>query len=217
VAGAGNYTVDVGAGSYTDSAGNSGAAAAQATQVYSYFPSTVSLGAGMGNLIAPVTEQGGTYYFWDRSGDGTSAGVDSVSMSTLIPLFSHTLTDAAGAAAGSVIDETHHYAWINGVHLSLPTLGAAFPGDGVFMPGTVANTTYSGLLGIWDSQNASGTTNDRSGTPGTVSYGIPSGWGGDDYWSATPAGTGHAFLILNYANVYSTNDTYNAWVALQVL
>jgi hypothetical protein len=227
VLGAGNYTVDVGVGSYTDSAGNSGAAAAQATQAYSNIPSTISLGTGMGNLIDPVTEQGGTYYYWDRSGDGSSAntgsqngGLDYTSMPTLISLFSHTLTDVAGAPAGTVIDETHHYAWINGVHLSLPTLGAPVPGNGVYMPGTVANTTYSDLLGIWDSQNGSGTTNDASGTPGTVSNGTPSGWQPSGYWSATPdvTGPGHAYVNLSNGNYVSGRDIDNlGYVALQVV
>jgi hypothetical protein len=104
-----------------------------------------------------------------------NGGMDDTIMTTLIPLFSHTIDEVAGATAGKVIDETHHYAWINGVHLALPTLGtaygAAYNDNSIIisMSGTVANTTYSGLLGIWDSQNTSGTINH-------VGYGTPSGW-----------------------------------------
>jgi hypothetical protein len=180
----------------------------------------ISLGAGMGNLIAPVTEQGGTYYYWDRSGDGSSdlnGGVDYTTLTSLIPLFSHTITDGVGAAAGSVIDESHHYAWINGVHLSLPTIGAAFPGSGFYMPGTVANTTYSGLLGIWDSQNASGTVNNGGEIPGTVSYGTPAGWQALRYMSATPSDSGHVGIHPGRGSVYDTVDGIVSYVALQVL
>jgi hypothetical protein len=214
----GSSVFGVTASSYTDLAGNLGAAGASQSVAVTT-PSSISLGSSYGNLIAPITEQGGTYYYWDRSGDGTlagssSGGLDYVAMTTLIPLFSHDFNNAAG----SVIDETYHYAWINGVHLSLPTLGAAYPGNGILMPGTAANTTYSGLLGIWDSQNASGTTNDGIGTDGTVSYGVPSGWPNMIFWSATPTATGeHAAMYLSNGQVYTTTTTNWAYVALQVL
>jgi hypothetical protein len=109
--GNGSYNVDVAAGSYTDKAGNSGATATEVTQNTSYFPSTISLGSS-GNLTSPETDNGNTFYNWKQS-----------YMDDLVTLFAHSINDAPGATAGSTVDESNHYAWINGVHLSLPTAG----------------------------------------------------------------------------------------------
>ena len=164
-----------------------------------------------GKLIAPVQVEGKWYYYWDRSGDGTSAntgslngGTDIVSHDTLDGIFTQTLAQLNAGTTGTGTDTTDsiRYGTINGVKLALPTLGAAFPGDGITMPGTVANTTYSDVLGIWDSQN-----------------GTPVGWmPASFYWSATPAGLSHAFVQLGQGYVgNSFSEADRLYVALQVL
>jgi hypothetical protein len=235
-----SYKVDVADGSYADLAGNSGAAA-EVTHNTSYFPSTIFLGAGNGDLIKPVTVNNQTYYYWDLSGDGTSAdtgpqngGGDWITFNALIPLFAHSITDAAGAAAGTVVDATHHYAWINGVHLSLPTMNGDNPyiygpnglyqnwpnlsfqyGTAIANNTTTANPTYDGLLGIWDCFNGTGTAQNVDG--------IPPAWVHSGYstpiWSATPSNQGHVALYLNYSGggEYDAPNTDSNYVVLAVL
>jgi hypothetical protein len=185
----------------------------------------IDLGSS-GKLIAPVQVEGNWYYYWDRSGDGTSAdtgslngGTDVVDHNVLDGIFTQTLAQLNAGTTGTGTDTTDsiRYGTINGVKLALPTIGGALPADGTYMSGTVANTTYSDLLGIWDSQNGSGTTNNVEGTPGTVSYGVPAGWSVFSYYSATPAGVGHNRLYLRYGFTGSIADTGGQYVALQVL
>lgn len=118
-AGSGNYTVNVGAGSYMDTTGNSSAAAAQASQDYSFFPSTIDLGTS-GKLIAPVQVEGKWYYYWDRSGDGVANTADWLNHAVLNNIFNQDVNDITyGIGTSSSI----RYATLNGVKVALPTYG----------------------------------------------------------------------------------------------
>jgi len=64
-------------------------------------------------------------------------------------------------------------------------------------------------MAMWDAFNGSGT--------GTKLTGIPSGWQAYVYWSATPSSYGHAFVNLGYGRVDDNFDTFDAYVALEVL
>jgi hypothetical protein len=192
--------------------------------------SVIDLGSS-GKLIAPVQVEGKWYYFWDRSGDGTSAGSGGVNDYTthdvLDGIFTQTLAqlNAGTSGTGTNTTDTIRYATINGVKLALPTYGGPLDGSDNAAPlqginqyqngtavtnnTTTNNSTFDDLLAIWDSLNGVGT--------GNSSNGIPSGWRGDSYWSATPAGTGHAFVYLYNGYVNSTYDIFHNFVALQVL
>jgi hypothetical protein len=73
---------------------------------------------------------------------------------------------------------------------------------------TTDNPTYNDLLAIWDAHNGSGKSTGDSG--------VPAGWQADDYWSATPSASGHAYVYLNDGYVYDNTSSFN-YVALQVL
>ena len=45
----------------------------------------------------------------------------------------------------------------------------------------------------------------------------PSGWNNNNYWSATPAASGHANVNLNNGNVNDNSDSNNNNAAYQVL
>ena len=62
---------------------------------------------------------------------------------------------------------------------------------------------------MWDAYNGTGT--------GTIANGTPSGWQANDYWSATPSASGHAFVVLSLGYVYDYTDFSTLYVALQVL
>ncbi len=194
--------------------------------------SVIDLGS-YGKLIAPVQVDGGKwYYFWDLSGDGTSAntgslngGVDFTTHDVLDGIFNQDVNGVTGG--GGNTSDTYRYATINGVHLALPTVGDVTsppysPGFANFQPGTAvgsataangsnaANTTYNDLLAVWDAYNGTGTG---------VSYanGTPLGWQGYDYWSATSSASGHAYFTLGSGGVGDAVDYNPTYVALQVL
>ena len=183
-----------------------------------------------GKLIAPVQVEGKWYYFWDRSGDGTSnntgslnGGVDFTTHDVLDGIFNKdingvTNTTVANADGNFGTTDIYRYATINGVKLALPTAngGMAFPqGIGAYQNGTVAtgtgtanNSSFDELLAIWDTHNGTGT--------GTGMDGTPSAWQASTYWSATPSASGHASVFLEgYVN--NDRDDGLIYVALQVL
>jgi hypothetical protein len=231
----GSSVFGVSADSYTDVAGNLGAAGSSASVAVT---PEIALG-NLGNLIAPVEVNNQWYYHWDLNGDGVAGGatagsvngtqatstIDTPTMTYLSTLFNHSITDAAGASGyvvngNGTIDATHHYAWINGVHLSLSTANGVdtTPSSNTYLPGTAvsnntttANPTYDGLLGIWDSSNGTSTATSLGGAP--------SGWRNGGYWSATsPISGQHLIVYLDTGFVYTHGDTDSGYyVALQVL
>jgi len=198
----------------------------------------IDLGA-YGKLIAPVQVDGGKwFYYWDRSGDGTSAdtgklngGVDYTSHDFLDGIFN---TNINGVINNSVANadglygttDIYRYATINGVHLALPTAGgvtsAPFGANGIgqYQPGTsvgsataangsnAANATYDDLLAAWDAYN--GTSN------GSQINGTPVGWVSTTYWSASSTFSGHAY-VNTLGRVINEVDQISFRVALQVL
>jgi hypothetical protein len=180
----------------------------------------ISLGSTYGNLIAPVQVEGTWYYHWDRSGDGTSGGADTVNHDVLDSLFQYDIN--GNLNAGTDTTDTYRYATLNGVRLALPTAngGLAYPqgignnqnGTSYTDAGSSSNGTSSSfneLLAIWDAYNGTGT--------GTGTQGTPPGWLAGAYWSATPSGSGHARVGLDTGNVSAFADSINGYVALQVL
>jgi hypothetical protein len=114
-----------------------------------------------GKLIKPVQVEGKWYYFWDRSGDGTSAdvgalngGVDTVSHDTLDSIFKYDINGNLNPEAGTNTNSVYRYATINGVQLALPTVNGNLP------------TTYNGST--WDGtsySDAGATSNGTSSVP----------------------------------------------------
>ena len=187
--------------------------------------SVIDLGS-YGKLIAPVQVEGAWYYYWDRSGDGTNAGVDYTTHDVLDGIFTSTLSEVNAGTTGTGTDTTDliRYANLNGVKVALPTHGGALLGVNAvtgFQTGTAVgaspdrldgsnatNATYDDLLAIWDAYNGTGTGININGTP--------SGWQNDYYWSATPSAFGHAGVhMIGY--VYPGGDNDGISVALQVL
>jgi hypothetical protein len=184
-----------------------------------------------GTLIAPIQVEGHWYYYWDRSGDGTSANIgglnggnDNVTHDVLDGIFNN---DSSGVTNTTVTNvdgkfgttDTFRFATINGVDLALPTHGGSLSGVNAVAgshPGTdiqtntiADNPTYDDLLAVWDSSNGAST--------GTNIGGTPSGWLADVYWSATPSVSGHARVNLNSGYAYDNPDYSSFVVALAVL
>jgi serralysin len=190
----------------------------------------ISLGSGMGQLIAPVQVDGGKwFYFWDINGDGVSSVVDLVNHNFLDTYFKYDSSNNINSIYGNVDGQfgstfLHRFATINGVSLALPNagglLGAPFGlnGIGSYQQGTgislnSTNTTYDDLLAIWDAYNGNAGTSSSS----SKFNGTPAGWQPYSYWSATPSTQGHATTELSSGGVFNSLDTQNWFVALQVL
>ena len=226
-----NFTVhaaDVAGNAPTDQAVALTVAAPSSIAVYSDAAHTASVG----NLIAQHYVDGASYYYWDRSGDGTNANtgslngsLDTMTHTDLNSIFQYDIDGVSNGGAGTT--DVYRYATLytgNGtaLHVALPTVngGLAYPnGIGTQQNGTVytdttnsgiSSPTYKGLLAIWDAYNgsAAGSTNIA---------GAPTGWQGITYWSATPSASGHANVYLGMGFVYDSSDTPAYYVAVQVL
>ena len=181
-----------------------------------------------GNLIKGVQVEGNWYYYWDRSGDGTSANTQGSSNGTTSSYATDTMTmdwiesTFFGSSTGTVITESNRTFSINGVSVALPTAngGVAYPGSiNSYQPGTSytdagattngTTSTYNDLLAIWDAYNGT--------TTGTNVSGTPSGWTAGGYLSASPSSYGHAGVNLYNGHVGDGGNNDNLYVALQVL
>jgi hypothetical protein len=195
--------------------------------------SVIDLGSE-GKLILPVQVEGKWYYYWDRSGGGSSdtdtgpfnGGLDYTTHNVLDGIFNkdingivnQTVTNADGLYGTT---DTYRYATLNGVKVALPTYGAGVDGSGKATPTAVSkagtavsntttdNPTYNDLLAIWDAHNGAGTS--------TGVGGVPAGWKSSFYWSATPSASGHAGVGLDSGYVFDGTDAVSVYVALQVL
>jgi Ca2+-binding RTX toxin-like protein len=199
----------------------------------------ISLGS-FGKLIAPVQVEGKWYYYWDRSGDGTSSnltssgqaqingGVDTVVHNTLDSLFNK---DINGTANNTVTNfdgfigtnDTYRYATLNGVKVALPTAngGLVYPqGLSSYQNGTsytdAGPSTNGTSSSVFNELMAIWDAYNGSGNTHAVS-GTPAGWQAGYYWSATPSLSGHAYVSLDYGLPYDYYDVYAEYVALQVL
>ncbi|MEI6029310.1 MAG: Ig-like domain-containing protein, partial [Betaproteobacteria bacterium] len=182
--GGAHYALTLGSGVVQDLAGNAYAGINNATALDFTVQSSggvagqsvIDLGS-YGKLIAPVQVDGGKwYYFWDRSGDGTSAntgslngGSDYTTHDVLDGIFNQDINGVVGG--GGDTTDTYRYATINGVHLALPTAGGVTSppygaaGINAYQPGTAVgsatasngsnaeNATYNDLLAVWDAYN----------------------------------------------------------------
>jgi hypothetical protein len=229
-------TLDITAGLSVDAAGNvstSDGISDSTTTAPQAGDAVIDLGA-YGKLIAPVQVDGGNwYYYWDRSGDGTSAntgslngGLDTVSHDVLDALFTQ---DSGGVTGGNGnTTDTFRYATLNDIRLALPKAGgtaaAPYGSNGInneqlgsavgnataALGSNAANATYDDLLAIWDAYNGVALTAGDSGTP--------TGWQEGMYWSATPTASGHATVHLRDDMVSNIADYVSrGYVALQVI
>lgn len=169
----------------------------------------------MGKLIAPVLVDGKTYYYWDRSGDGTSAstgslngGSDMLSMNAIANIFNKNAAGVAETFATRVgsydkPDDTFRFGTINGVDVALPTLGTGFN-----FAALQDEQPYADMAEIWDTHNS-----------GIATSGIPAGWaaGTAMYWTATDIGGSHALVQLSIGGMTGQPDNLTYYVALQVL
>ena len=143
-----------------------------------------------GKLIAPVQVEGKWYYYWDRSGDGTSANTgslngstDTVTHDTLDTIFKYDINGNLNPNAGTNTDSVYRYATINGVQLALPTSNGDIThvtnpaGTSATGGGTTNNSVYDEMLAIWDNFNGTSTS--------TLISGAPTGWANAVYNTAT--------------------------------
>jgi hypothetical protein len=184
----------------------------------------IDLGAGNGQLIAPVQVEGKWYYFWDRNGDGTSEeGGDFLNHNILDEIFKFDINGNERPAGVTETNDTYRYATINGVLVALPTSNGGLPlltsGGGATnqTPTSVdsaqtINPAYDDLMAIWDAFNGSGTVN-TSGVSG-----VPSGWALSSYWSATRvAANVHDQVTLSTGHAGQEQDSSALFVALEVV
>ena len=216
----------------TDLAGNAAtqSLATTVTNVAEAGDTVISLGIN-GNLIAPVQVGSQWIYFWDRSGNGTSSGGDDTLHNVLDGIFNqdingvqNTTVQNADGAFGTT--DVYRYATLNGVKVALLNYGSTLNGSGnandlgyqngtAVNSGAQTNSTYSGLLAVWDAFNGSGT---GTGTGFGTFNGTPPGWQSYYYWSATPSTSGHVQVDLSSGAAFNLSDTIgNAFIALQVL
>ena len=198
----------------------------------------IDLGPQYGKLIYPVQVDGGQwFYYWDRSGDGTSANVkgegyvnsgDYIDHGWLDKLFQQDINGRFEGENGAPVvgvdghtDNTYRYATVNGVKLALPTAGGTTGmlsagymegtriGSYPASAGSVAdNPEYDDYFAIWDAYNGTGTETGLSG--------IPPEWASAYYWSATPDPSGDAYVRLGAGYVYF--ETFNlGYVAVELL
>jgi hypothetical protein len=182
----------------------------------------IDLGTTYGFLIAPVHVNGNWYYYWDRSGDGTSAntgslngGVDYTTHDVVLDgIFNHDINGTVNTTVANyngVFGTTNDYRYgaINGVNLALPTSGTGLANETSWYD-LNDNGTYTDLAAVWDAHNT-----------GYQTSGTPTGWQDGFYWSATPSTFGHAIVDLThgYVNddyyVYAYSNYY-VYVAVQV-
>jgi hypothetical protein len=225
--GGGNDSLDITTGFAIDKAGNPATSdaisnASLSTSVAGQ--SVIDLGT-FGKLIAPVQADGGNwYYYWDRSGDGSSTnsgnlngGKDFTSHNILDAIFKEDLAGVMNPVANTDTTDTYRYATINGIRLALPTVGGVLPYRGTSINSFGINVVYDDLLAIWDSKNGIDSSEKKAGES--------VGWGEDDYkfWSSTLTSTNmhsdFTFYTLENNNIRTTNtsDDASRYVVLQVL
>ncbi|WP_194944643.1 VCBS repeat-containing protein, partial [Limnohabitans sp. 2KL-3] len=184
--------------------------------------SVIDLGAS-GKLIKPVQVEGKWYYYWDRSGDGTSAdvgslngGADSATHDSLDAIFNQDINGVVNPNAGTGTNDVYRYATINGVQVSVPTINGnitSYATGGLQNGQTAAtgggatnNSVYDELLAVWDNAPINSGNNA-----------VPAGWRGGLYMAATStSATTHVGMGTD-GSTSSLVDT-NPWLtALQVV
>lgn len=195
-----SYTVELEVGSIKDLNGNEYTGTSYynfSTKSLTPGQSIISLGSA-GKLIYPVQVDGGHwYYYLDKNGNGKADdGADDYNTSDVGLIFKEGLDGSINPNFRSYgsIDSTYHYATINGVKISLPSLNGTlappqptgwtigiFPygtsvgsptatngSDGTLTPANGSNQvnkTFDGLLSVWDAYNGQSTSQYLNGTP----------------------------------------------------
>jgi methionine-rich copper-binding protein CopC len=222
--------------SYTDLGGTAESVSSAATVVSGYTLGQAVIDLGdQGKLINPVQVDGGKWFYqWDRSGNGSitfsdsgpyNGGVDHTSTAVLSVFFNRDINGVL--SPDGLASEVYRYSTVNGVKLALPTLGVAtatpLTTTNVFFNGTsvgaspsatgtnAANTTYDGLLSVWDAYNGTGTGQNIYGTP--ASWVTPTH---NDFLTATRTESGYAIFGLSSGNA-SQFAYSSSYVALEVL
>jgi hypothetical protein len=82
---------------------------------------------------------------------------------------------------------------------------------GTAIEGNGENSTYDGLLALWDANNGTATTTNQ--------LGVVEGWGDETYWTSTESSNGHATVAMYDGSVFNTSDddTTTNYVAWQVM
>ncbi len=182
----------------------------------------INLGTS-GKLIAPVQVEGKWYYYWDRSGNGESGGGDLIDHDALDTIFNLDINGNTRPNDVTETNDSYRYALINGVLVGLPTAngGMTIPQgistSGVFQNGTAAsqvgvtnNSSYDGMLALWDIVGGSATSTNINGTPTNWVYG--------NYATSTPSGTGrHIDVNLNGMVTDRADASFSYYVALEVV
>ncbi|WP_341686309.1 Ig-like domain-containing protein, partial [Limnohabitans sp.] len=198
--GSGNLVVGVRSGGVSDAAGNALAQAAQADAqpylIQKAGDEVIDLGSH-GQLILGLQVEGNWYYVLDRGPDpdGVLDFADRISMDDLL---------AAGLNSGT----------FNGVQLQLPSLGlqgaateGAKPGTAVSSP-SETNSTYDGLLAIWDAYNGS-----------SLETFLDPSWpwpAPGQYWSSTTI-DGSPTYLNQWGQVWSSDGASQYYAVLQVM
>jgi hypothetical protein len=160
-----------------------------------------------GKLIAPVHIAKQWFYYWDRSGDGTSdnsgvlnGGADFVSFEHLNALFNH---DVRGKVRREGINNLYRYGTINAIQLALPTSGTGKKDESSPSHTYIVDRSgkFSDLCAVW---SASGFT-------------APVGWIENRYATATPSGLGYSSLNLGNGEMSEMIHYNTPYVALEVL
>lgn len=196
----------------------------------------ISMGALGGQLINPylATHQTGTrwFYYWDRNGNGAADIGDTVDHNTLDAIFvlregTTSETEGSVSTIGLVGDSDtwFHAAIIQGMNMELPRSGNGYnssSGPGIpyagsdqnkFMPDYgLSGTGYNDLTMLWASANG------PQAYASTGASGVPPGWAGGYYWSATIGSGDNNHLALNLNNGYmlAAGDSNQYYVSVIV-
>jgi hypothetical protein len=170
----------------------------------------IELGDGLGKLIAQTQADGEMYYFWDVDGSGAADASDKVTYSVL-----QNLLETYGTG-------TENEIVVNAITMRLPSYGGLTDETtglatqfgqqvGTAIEGNGENSTYDGLLALWDANNGTATTTNQ--------LGVVEGWGDETYWTSTESSNGHATVAMYDGSVFNTSDddTTTNYVAWQVM
>lgn len=179
---------------------------------------TRPLGAGNGQLLAPIRVEGKLYYHWDKNGNGMIDVGDAVTGVELNNIFNKNFNGEALAAGVNRNDE-YRYANLGGIRLALPTLGIYSDARGNFdKKGTnydlvdkdsknkIQSNKFDDLFAIWDAYNGSNETLEYEDDGRVVTgaqNGTPPGWM-NKYWSSTPGSwiDNHRVLDFSTGNLW---------------
>jgi hypothetical protein len=191
-----DQTQNVAEGMYASTVSNGGKAefstatdTVAVTSTVSAGDTVIDLGAS-GKLIAPIQVGGDWFYFWDRSGDGTTAN-------------SGPLNGSNDWTTHDVLDDIFKYD-INGVkNTTVANTDGSFGSTDVYRYGTIN--------GLWLAlpTNALATTLASSPPPGWNSV--------TAYWTSTPSTQGHKYVHFQTNTSVDSADTIGTYVGLQVI